>query len=192
MIRTRAVAAAAVLSAAACASTTGAAPGVFFDAHEPSPAQPFGRLNPDAPDAVAAYDFMVGRWDCVDTVFAQGAEPTIERRRVHGQHYLNGYGYINHTYAESGVGVMTYLYDDANAAWVVDYTAAPNFAASRWTTVDIGEEGAIAIETPGQADGVTVRSVFHKVTENSFDWRLDIATPQGTFSARTSSCRRTA
>jgi hypothetical protein len=165
-------------------------PPTLQNAYEPSAAHPFGQRNPDAAEALDDYEFMVGYFACNDVRTNPGQEPVAYSTEVRGQYYLNGHGFINHTYSPRGVGVMTYSWNPDENAWVVDYTAAPAFARSTWHEVDTGVDGEQATETPGGQPGVMIRSVFLDQSSTGFSWRLDAVTPQGRLTLQTSECRR--
>ncbi len=161
-----------------------------FSAYEPSPAYPFGQSNPDAPDAVNDYAFMVGDWVC-DERRRQDGEWLEYPSSMRGQYYLNGYGLINFTWTPTTASSMSYIYDAGQESWTITNTSSSQAAHSIWTGQRDGEDRIASSRSVGP-DGqpVDLQITFNDITESSFSWRLEVETVAGPYVLRTKTCSR--
>ena len=177
-----------VLAASMAVSTTGIAQQVTNNAptepateYSPSPAFPFGRRHPDAPAELAQFDFMIGKFDCVDEI-RQADGSRLRFPAIWGAHYfLNGFAvqdeYWSPRFSTSNIRV----FDPDEGVWVITFFRMPGYQSGVWKG---GLEGdRLVFRNGGRTSGPGL--TFYDITEDGFEWMSGGDDP-----GWTSSCKR--
>jgi Protein of unknown function (DUF1579) len=142
----------------------------------------YGRLNPDAPGALARFAFLLGRWRCEAKVrLDTGDWQTFEATWV-GRAILDG-RVIADEYRMTGpdgellvLGVNIRAYDAASQRWHIKWL---NALAGTWTDLGPEELGGVHVEgqsivyafrEPMAAHAFT-RATYTNISETHFTWR---------------------
>lgn len=149
--------------------------------YAPSPAYPFGRLNPAAPPETEQFAFMVGAFDCIDEVRQQDGSKRRFRAIWNAHYFLNGFGiqdeYWTPTFYTSNIRIY-----DANAGrWKVTYFKKPGYSSGVWEGQQEGDR--MIMRNNGRTDGPGL--TFYNISEGGFDWHSGGDDPNWT-----SSCTR--
>ncbi len=176
----------------AAAQQDATAPAAIVGDYEPSPAYPFGRLNPDAPPETAQFAFMLGAYDCTDRIFNQQNGTWKEVTKIwNGRSFLNGHAIRDDTWRSDGVYTSNIRKYDAQAGkWIVTFFSNGNAAPSVWEGGKEGDEIVVSRDGESPQGPFTARLMFHDVTDASFEWKMDILAGSQVLPWRTSSCKR--
>jgi hypothetical protein len=144
-------------------------------------AQGFGKPNPDAPETLSRFGFLIGRWRCEANVLANGELPTLHATWV-GRYILDGYAIADEFRMTGSAGELIVLgmnvraYDATKRRWNMKWL---NAMAGTW--VDLGPEelGGVRFEDqsiiytfkePVAAHAYT-RATYTNISEKHFTWR---------------------
>ncbi len=176
----------------AAAQQDATAPAAIVGDYEPSPAYPFGRLNPDAPPETAQFAFMLGAHDCTDRIFNQQNGTWKEVTKIwNGRSFLNGHAIRDDTWRSDGVYTSNIRkYDVQAGQWIVTFFSNGNAAPSVWEGGI--EDGVMVVRRDGEGPQgpFTARLSFPEVSETGFEWKMDILAGGQVLPWRTSSCTK--
>jgi predicted Zn-dependent peptidase len=152
-----------------------------FADYEPSDAHPFGRPHPDAPPELSQFAFMIGEFDCTDTIRRpDGAR--IEFPAVWGARYfLNGYGIQDHYWSPTFSTSNIRIFDPDAGRWKITFFRMPGYQSGVWEGGLEGEQ--LVFRNNGRTSGPGL--TFHNIRDNGFDWHSGGSQP-----GWTSSCTR--
>ena len=160
--------------------------------YEPSPAYPFGRLNPNAPPETEQFAFMLGAFDCTDRIFNQQDGSWKEVTKIwNGRSFLNGHAIRDDTWRSDGVYTSNIRKYDAQAGkWIVTYFSDSGAAPSVWEGGM--EDGIMTVRQDGESPQgpFTARLAFHDVSDAGFEWKMHILAGGQVLPWWTSSCKR--
>ena len=160
--------------------------------YEPSPAYPFGRLNPDAPPETQQFAFMLGAHDCIDRIFNQQDGTWKEvRKRWNGRSFLNGHAIRDDTWRSDSVYTSNIRKYDAEAGqWIVTFFSNGSAEPGVWKGGL--EDGVLVVSQDGESPQgpYTARLSFPEVTDDGFEWKMDILAAGQVLPWWTSSCKR--
>lgn len=158
--------------------------------YESSPTHPFGEPNPDAPQELAQFNFLIGTYECVDQITDLDGKTTQLDARWTGKYILNGYGiqdyYWNSLYSTTNVRI----YDETLSKWQVSYFRQPNYRSGVWIG---GAEGPdLILRRTFERDGQSVESrlTFHNITRSGFKWTAEYIAGDIRYTHWTSTCQR--
>ena len=160
--------------------------------YEPSPAFPYGRVNPDAPERLSDFAFMIGSFNCHD-----------ERRLPDGSmqgfdavwtanYFLNGHAIQDQYWAQGFFTSNIRQFDESAGVWRVHYLSEPVYTSGVWSGVREDDVFTLTRDIP-QPGGtsITSRLTFTDMTDCGFRWRGVTDLPDGTtITGWTSDCIR--
>lgn len=155
---------------------------------------PYGHRNPDAPEELSGFDFLIGRWRCESKVKNPEGGHTTYRASWEGRYILDGYVIADEFRQFESDGNVIQLgrnyraYDVERGAWAMKWLDALN-----GTWLDLGPEelGGVLVEDssvvfkhhlpPGPAEELfpahtIFRITFHKISRDGFSWRAEVST----------------
>lgn len=156
--------------------------------YEPTPAYPYGRLNPAAPPETAEFSFMIGEFDCRDEILNPqtgkwAAFPAVWNAR----YFLNGHAIQDQYWSPAFYTSNMRIYDAGEKKWRVTFFRMPGYASGVWSGA---REGKNLIMRQGTKEKGT-RLTFSEITEDGFQWRGESLTAEGKATVFwKSSCRR--
>jgi hypothetical protein len=167
-------------------------PAAIPNDYEPGPAYPFGRLNPDAPPETAQFAFLLGAFDCKERMFNQQDGTWKEATKIwNGRAFLNGYAIRDDTWRSDGVYTSNIRKYDADAGhWIVTYLSSNNATPSVWEGGKEGDTMVVRRDGEGPQGPYTARLMFHDVSADGFEWKMDILAGGQVLPWWTSSCKR--
>lgn len=158
----------AIIAAAAlgmpAASPLAAQSAQLFTGYDPSPAYPFGRPNPSAPAQLAEFSFMIGEFDCTDTLARQDGSRSEFPAVWNARYFLNGMGIIDEYWSPTFATSNVRIYDPQAGKWMVTFFRMPGYGSGVWTG---GEEGDSMIMRQAGSQGYLE---FYDITEDGFKW----------------------
>ena len=146
--------------------------------YEPSEENPFGKINPAAPEELKQFDFMVGICDCIDSIPQPNNKwvsfPSIWRAK----YFLNGYGIQDNNFNPQNPTTNLRLYDKATKEWKVTYiSAAQSYYAGLWEGKKEGDD-IIVYQKRGDGQPYSKLS-FYNISEDGYDWKSETVHPNG-------------
>lgn len=174
------------------AAQESAAPPATVGVYEPGPAYPFGRLNPDASPETAQFAFLLGAFDCEERMFNQQDGTWREATKIwNGRSFLNGYAIRDDTWRSDGVYTSNIRQYDADAGhWVVTYLSSNSAAPSVWEGGKEGDTMVVSRDGESPQGPYTARLMFHDVSADGFEWKMDLLAGSQVLPWWTSSCKR--
>jgi hypothetical protein len=147
-------------------------------------AEEFGRLNPNAPDALSRFAFLIGKWRCEAKLKStDGSWQTFEGAWL-GRFILDGYAIADEYKMMSSSGELIVLgmnfrtYDAARKIWNIKWL---NALAGNWMDLVSDEMGGISID--GESIAYTfkervgpyayTRATYTNHSATHFTWRGD-------------------
>ena len=160
--------------------------------YEPTPAFPHGRPNPDAPEQLADFAFMIGSFACHDARrLPDGSMQEFDA--IWTAHYfLNGHAIQDQYWAQGFFTSNIRQFDESAGEWRVHYVSEPGFTTGVWSGTREGDTITLTRDIP-QADGnvIVSRLTFANVSDSGFNWRGESDLPDGsTITGWTSDCVR--
>ena len=163
-----------------------------FGTYEPNVAYPFGRPNPNAPQELSQFAFMIGANLCMDETF--NADGTSEKfsTRWNAHYFLNGYG-IQDQYWTPGEFVTSNIriFDSKLETWKITYFTKPGYGSGVWEGTQ--QDGKLVMRQFSTAEDGTQsesRLTFYGISENGFEWKAEIVRNDYVTIGWTSSCRK--
>jgi len=135
--------------------------------YEPSPALPYGRLNPKAPPETKQFAFMIGEFDCVDEIFNGQANRWIKFPAIwNAKYFLNGYGIQDEYWSPRFSTSNIRIFDSKAKKWKVNFFRMPGYSSGVWSGI---KEGKNLVMRQGD-DKQGTRLTFHNIRKEGFDW----------------------
>lgn len=148
----------------------------------------YGEPNPDAPEQLAVFDFLVGKWSCEVTV--RHEDGTISRLEAEwtGRYILDGYVIVDEYRMTDVAGklVMSGMnyraYDTEADAWNMKWLEG---ISGSWLDLAPRELGGVKVDDStiefkvDYKAGEIHRIAFEDITDNSFTWTVDISNDGG-------------
>ena len=143
---------------------------------EPSPIQPYGLLNPEAPPQVADFAPIIGTCDCRSLARnADGSWQDTLAMVWRFKYIMNGTAVQDEVWRENNLyagSIRQYQPDSAH--WVVTYFSYPavSIAPGVWHGNKIGDE--IILYKPQKAPGGMegkYKITFYEIAETGFKWK---------------------
>jgi hypothetical protein len=142
----------------------------------------FGRPNPNAPEALCRFAFLIGRWRCEAKLRSANGELQTFQATWLGRFILDGYA-IADEYRMTGfcgelivLGMNFRTYDAAKQIWNIKWL---NALAGTW--VDLGPEDLGGVQFDGQsvtyafkepvAAHAYTRATYTDISKTHFTWR---------------------
>jgi hypothetical protein len=141
--------------------------------YEPSEQYPYGRANPDAPEELMQFNFMVGRNDCTEQRLNSATGDWTEAERSWDAYYfMNGYAIRDEGRSGSATNGNIRVYNAEAGEWVVTFFSAPVFSSGIWRGKKDGENIVLrqAQQAPGtDLDGYSTLT-FSNISAQGFEW----------------------
>jgi len=161
-------------------------------AYEPSVEYPYGQPNPDAPDELVQYGFMIGEWRCDERLRQQDGSWIDTSSVVRANYFLDGYGILNHSFLPDKASVMTYQYNSNVSSWGITNLQAPDYKKTEWVGKKDGATMVATRDATGPSGApITLKISFFNIEHSSFNWTLEAVTPVGSQVVREKACSRT-
>lgn len=148
----------------------------------------YGSRNPAAPEELAQFDFLVGRWRCKITIRNPGGVEEQHRGTLVARYILDGYVIVDEYRQIDAGGTLvrfgaTYRsFDPAGGGWVMKWHDALN---STWLDLGPADLGGVDVSD----DTITfmhrdppdnlVRITFANISDDRFIWRADNSADHG-------------
>lgn len=153
--------------------------------YEPSTANPFGQLNPDAPAEVADFDAMIGKCACrslsrkPDGSWADTVDMVWQFKYV-----LNGTAVQDEVWRDGNYASSLRQYQVDSAQWVVSYYSFPAVAYTPGVWHGSKQDDGTIVLSKGQAapNGMQGNSVltFFDIGAEGFNWKGEWVKDDGT------------
>ncbi len=153
---------------------------------EPSPEHPYGRLNPEAPAAVADFGPMIGQCDCrslsrnPDGTWADTVNMLWKFKYV-----LNGTAVQDEVWREGNYASSLRQYQADSAQWVVSYYSYPAVAYNPgvWHGSKQSDGSIVLTKEQAAPNGMQGNSVltFSDISEEGFNWKGEWIKDDGAF-----------
>lgn len=145
-----------------------------IEIYDPSPAHPFGRPHPNAPPELQQFAFMLGEFDCVDSLRRPDGSWHQTAAIWNAHYFLNGHGiqdvYWNDTFATSNIR----LFDVSRGKWFVNFFKMPANSVGTGVWVGAQEEGQggrSMVMWSGSEDRANgSRLTFFNIGNEGFEW----------------------
>jgi hypothetical protein len=135
--------------------------------YEPTPAFPFGRLNPKAPPETTQFAFMIGEFDCVDEIINPQTGKWVEFSAIwNARYFLDGQAIQDQYWSPQFSTSNIRVFDAREKKWKVTFFRMPGSSSGVWTGV---KEGKNLVMRQGD-DKQGSRLTFSDITKNSFRW----------------------
>lgn len=140
---------------------------------EPSSEYPFGRPNPEAPQQLSQFAFMIGQNDCTDERLNNAsAEWDKSTRTWDAYYYMNGYAIRDTGRSGGATNGNIRVFDRGAQEWVVTFFSMPTYGSGIWRG---GMEGdKMVLKLPQKAPGTDIdgfsRLTFSNISTTGFNW----------------------
>jgi len=154
--------------------------------NDPSPANPYGRAHPDAPEQVRDFEKMMGVCDCksVRRNPDQSWGDTLELE-WRFKYILNGWGVQDETWIGNGTYATSIRqFQPDSGYWVVSYHSSGSVATQPRVWLGGNEGKNIVLRQPQTAPGRGIPGIsqltFYGITEEGFRWKGEWIDSAGT------------
>ncbi len=166
--------------------------GPEFGSFEPNVAYPHGRPNPNAPEELSQFAFMIGVNECNDEIIDGSGDSTKFSARWNAHYFLNGYGIQDQYWTpDEFVTSNIRIFDPKSSSWKVTFFGYPAYSSGVW---EGGQEGdnLILRQFNAAKDGTLTESrlTFYNIKADSFDWKAENVKRDVLSVSWTSSCRK--
>lgn len=174
------------------ASQSDAGPGgqASAPAYEPNQVHSHGAPNPEAPDELAQFDFLVGNFKCVDEISNLEGNTTELIAHWSGRYILNGHGiqdsYWNDRFSTTNIRV----YDTTQSKWILSYFRQPELRTGIWIGAVEGADIVLSRTFDWEGQVVESRLTFQNRTSTGFQWKSELISENAEHTDWTSSCQR--
>jgi hypothetical protein len=164
-----------------------------------SAAQDYGTRNPAAPPEVDQFAFLVGRWHCdftgnrADGSVMKGTADWRIRWIIDGHALQDEWTFADENGTVLNHGTMFRTWDAGKGHWTIVEQGSTSPRFHFMTAEKVGETMVMHEEIETAGGKIKARRVFHDITPDSFQWRVDISRDGGTTwqeGVQRMSCRR--
>lgn len=140
---------------------------------EPSSEYPYGRPNPEAPEKLAQFAFMIGQNDCTDERLNNASGEWDRSTRTWDAHYfMNGYAIRDTGRSGGSTNGNIRVFDSSAQEWLVTFFSMPTYGSGVWRGGM--EEGNMVLKLPQKAPGTDIdgfsRLTFSNISNSGFNW----------------------
>ena len=101
--------------------------------YEPDGEHPYGRPNPEAPEQLAQFAFMIGQNDCTDERLNNSTgEWDRSTRTWDASYYMNGYAIRDSGRSGGATNGNIRVFDRGAQEWVVTFFSMPTYGTGVW------------------------------------------------------------
>ncbi len=147
---------------------------------------PYGEMNPDSPNELKIFSFLIGKWQGTARVKLDGGKFAEVPVSWIGRYILDGTAIEDefHSTAPGGgpyLGISLRQYDTKRKTWIIEYLNVSNSFLRRQVN---GGSGSVAVEGPsvtvisGAPDSMS-RERYRVVDHDNFVYRLDASNDGG-------------
>ncbi len=143
--------------------------------YQPDADSPIGARNPNAPDGVSQYDFLIGDWDIEVTIFRGEQEPLAYEAKWHNHWVTNGYVVMQEWRGPYSTGIELRSYDPAKNEWQGRniYQPSPGTWYSNVAKFENNEMTVTTIRTDAEGKETISREIYWDIAETSFRIRTE-------------------
>lgn len=134
--------------------------------YAPSPAYPFGRMNPDAPPESKQFAFMIGAFDCTDEIRQPDGKKVRFPAIWNARWFLNGHGIQDEYWSPRFATSNLRIYDAKAKQWQVTFFRMPGYQSGVWQGRQ--EDGKMVMRQGGATSGPGL--TFYNIRADGFDW----------------------
>lgn len=149
--------------------------------YQPDPDSPIGTRNPNGPEKLAEYDFLIGDWDVEITFIRPNGQSFVYNAHWHNRWILNGMTVMQEWRGPYATGTEIRSLNLATGEWegMNFYPTLPNgWRATRSERFDDRME--IYIDRPdGQPEAPLAREVYADITENRMRMYAELSSDDG-------------
>ena len=164
----------------------------MFGQFEANAAYPYGRPNPDAPDELRQFQFMIGDNECVDHILQDDGSWQEIKAKWNGTYFLNGYGIQDKYWTDTSfVTSNIRIFDPIRRKWMVTFFSMPDYSSGVWEVV-MEEQRLVMRQKRTGLDGTEAlsRLTFYNITDHGFDWVAESIGDDGVVQDWKSSCKK--
>lgn len=164
-------------AAPALAQTPPAPPPILF---QPDPDSPLGTRNPDGPEQLSEFDFVIGDWDVTITLRLQNGQEVTYGARWHNHWILDGMAVMQEWRGPYATGAEFRTFNVRAGHWE-GYNLYPGGQGGWSATTAAMSDGEMIITIPGvDAEGQRLsREVYTDITPDSFRMYAEISRDEG-------------
>ncbi len=162
------------------AAKAAAAPRTQLADYGPSSEHPFGRMNPEAPEELAQFAFMIGEFDRVDHLLQQdGTWEEHPGGEWNATYIMRGLAIQDQTWNPVRRMSTTNLrfYDPEKDLWVVHWMKLPGYSTVISEGKKEGED--FVIRSGDYPEGRYQEYRFYDIAPGGYKWRADQVLPDG-------------
>lgn len=143
----------------------------IFNTYDAAEEYPFGRLNPEAPEDTSQFGFMIGNFNCSDSLLTQG-QWKASKATWNSAFILNGHA-VKDTYRnEDFAGTSIRFYNSKKKKWDVYFFGMPGGHTGLWEGEQEGNQMIMRQLRKGpNGEQIESRLTFYNIRDNSFDWK---------------------
>ena len=155
----------------------------LFNKFDGNSSNTVGKQNPAAPQALRQFDFMIGEFECHDSLLINGAWQT-SWAIWQSRYTLNGYAIEDQYRKDNYAGMSIRVFDPIKKKWAVHFFGMPGNHQGVWYGEKIGDRMVMRqkrIAKNGSA--MESRLTFYDISEEAFKWKgelVDLSTGTST------------
>jgi len=141
--------------------------------YEPSSEHPFGRPNPEAPEQLVQFAFMIGKNDCSEERLNNATGDWDSSTRTwDAYYYMNGNAIRDTGRSGGATNGNIRIFDRGAQEWAVTFFSQPTYGTGVWRG---GMEGdRMVLKLPQKAPGTDLdgfsRLTFSNISASGFNW----------------------
>ena len=141
-----------------------------FGKYDPSPENPFGLPNPEAPPEIAQFAFMIGEFATEEHIRNSDGSWRRSQATWNARYFLNGHGIMDYYWNEEEGFATTNIriYNAKEKAWYVTFFRGPGngVVSGQWIGRMEGENMVLWQGDKNQGSRLT----FSNISQNGYDW----------------------
>lgn len=139
--------------------------------YEPSAAYPYGRPNPEAPEELQQYAFIIGTCECQVERFRYPDGKSISYKAVWKNSWtMNGWAIEDRVFSEKDAPISVRIFDDQAKKWKLTYFIPKPYYVGEWVGQKIGNKIVLEKDEPLAGKKATSRLTFYNISEKGFKW----------------------
>ncbi len=155
----------------------------LFNTFDATNNNPGGKPHPDAAQELKQFDFMIGRFQCQDSLLING-EWKESLATWNSTYTLNGHAIEDQYRNDNYAGMSIRYYDQLKERWVVHFFGMPGNHQGVWYGRQEGDQMVMRQKRESK-NGSTMESrlTFYDISEEAFKWKgesVNLSTGIGT------------
>lgn len=144
---------------------------VLKTAYEPNAAYPYGLPNPEAPEELQQYAFLIGTCECSVQRFRYSDGTSISYKAVWTNSWtMNGWAIQDRVFSEYDAPISIRIYDDVAKKWKMTYFIPKPYYSGEWVGQKTGEKMVMEKEEPMAGKKAISRLTFYEISDQGFIW----------------------